>query len=227
MGTHTQACGHTWAHLGGWWACIMGAHVCTWARTRSVPGRTDAPPHTMHAVSRTRQSLHTQDRAQDTHVLQVGVHMQHVDAQALPRTHNGRTVAVTCWRLGADGSLRVRAIFYENWGRFGGRDGRPCVYVCAHVHVRPSKPEGFHFCTKWKCKVIENQWLSSFKPTFRQCDLNFCNPMGCNRAKTKNTREGRHSGGDSIYILRPIFWNPFFLTNYWKSSNQPCSFVYR
>ena len=106
----------------------------------------------------------------------MGVHTQHVDAQALPRTHNGRTVAVTCWRLGADGSLHVRAIFYENWGRFGGRDGRPCAYVCAHVHVRPSKPEGFHFCTKWKCKVIEYQWLLSFKPTFRQCDLNFCNP---------------------------------------------------
>lgn len=104
--------------------------------------------HTMHAVSRTRQSLHAQDRAQDTHVSQLGVHTQHVDAQALPRTHDGRTVAVTCWRLGADGSLHVRAIFYENWGRFEGRDGRPCVYVCAHVHVRPSKPEGFHFCTK-------------------------------------------------------------------------------
>ena len=95
------------------------------------------------------------------------------ECHALPHTglfiaykwvHYGRTL-VTCWRsdttthalwahssrkLGADGSLRVRAIFVENWVDFRSVPTCPRSCVYAHVWEWARKPVGFHFVQKWK-----------------------------------------------------------------------------
>ena len=102
---------HTCRH----WACIgwvMGVHygrVCMHLGT-----------HTKCAWTHIRAS---------THVSQLGVQAQHVDAQALPRTHYGRTVVASgCgWESACKGNFRRKL------GLFSGCPDLPtlvCVRPC-------------------------------------------------------------------------------------------------